>query len=255
MAKSVFLKAAIDAAKAAEPLMLKHYRGNVKVHLKPDESPVTIADQEVEKRIIRLLRGRFPEHGFFGEESGKQGGKQDYVWIIDPIDGTKNFIRKIPIISTLIALKHKDEVIVGVSNAPLLGELLYAEKGKGSFLNGKRIHVSTVATLSEAMVCFGSYRRFIKAGLADRVAGLIDAAKRDRGFGDFYQHHLVATGRAEVAIEPGIHFWDIAALQLIIEEAGGRVTELDGQKISESTSLCFSSNGKLHPEILRFFKT
>lgn len=249
-----FLTVALDAAKNAEEILLSYYNADtLKVELKPDETPVTRADTEAEKAIRETIKQTFPDHGFLGEEYGIEKGDSPYVWIIDPIDATKNYIRKIPIFGTQIALMQDKELILGVSNAPLLNELLYAEVDKGAFLNGKPIKVSEVSQPSDAMVCHGGLNWFIEKGAFAGVYDLIKIAARTRGFGDFYSYHLVASSRADVVIEAAISIWDIAAITVIVREAGGNVTDIEGKEVTTETDSLIATNGILHRTVLDYF--
>lgn len=251
---SDFLTVAIDAAKNAEEIILSYYNENsITVELKPDETPVTRADTEAEKAIRETIKKSFPDHGFLGEEFGTQAGTSPYTWIIDPIDATKNYIRKIPIFGTQIALMHDDELILGISNAPLLNELLSAEKGKGAFLNGEPIEVSKVSQPSEAMICHGGIKWFVEKEIFDGIYNLINDTARSRGFGDFYSYHLVASGRVDAVIEAAISIWDIAAITVVVQEAGGMVTDVQGQAITKDTASLVATNGILHNTILDYF--
>ncbi len=251
---SDFLTVAIDAAKNAEQIILSYYNENsITVELKPDETPVTRADTEAEKAIRETIKKSFPDHGFLGEEFGTQAGTSPYTWIIDPIDATKNYIRKIPIFGTQIALMHDDELILGVSNAPLLNELLSAEKGKGAFLNGEPIEVSNVSQPSEAMICHGGIKWFVEKEIFDGIYNLINDTARSRGFGDFYSYHLVASGRVDAVIEAAISIWDIAAITVVVQEAGGMVTDVQGQAITKDTASLVATNGILHNTTLDYF--
>lgn len=249
-----FLTVALDAAKNAEEILLSYYNADtLDVAFKPDETPVTRADTESEKAIRETIKQTFPDHGFLGEEYGIEKGDSPYVWIIDPIDATKNYIRKIPIFGTQIALMKDKELILGVSNAPLLNELLYAEVDKGAFLNDKPIKVSEVSQPSDAMVCHGGLNWFIEKGTFAGVYDLIKIAARTRGFGDFYSYHLVASSRADVVTEAAISIWDIAAITVIVREAGGSVTDIQGKEVTTETDSLIATNGILHRTVLDYF--
>ena len=251
---SDFLTVAIDAAKNAENIITRYYNeSTLKVELKSDETPVTRADTEAEKVIRETIKNAFPDHGFLGEEFGTEVGTSSYTWIIDPIDATKNYIRKIPIFGTQIALKHDDELILGVSNAPLLNEFLSAEKGKGAFLNGEPINVSNVSQPSEAMICHGGLKWFVEKDYFDGIYNLINDTARSRGFGDFYMYHLLASGRVDAVIEAAISIWDIAAITVIVREAEGMVTDIQGQEITKDTNSLIATNRFLHNTILDYF--
>ncbi|MCG9126260.1 inositol-phosphate phosphatase [Candidatus Poribacteria bacterium] len=251
--KSEFITVALDAAKKAEEVILPYYNGDISVELKEDETPVTYADREAEIVIRETIKHAFPDHGFLGEEFGVEKGDSPYLWIIDPIDATKNYIRKIPIFGTQIALMKDEELIVGVSNAPLLNEVLYAEKGNGAFLNDNPISVSELTGLKEAMICHGGIKWFVEKGTFEGIYNLINKTARSRGFGDFYMYHLVSSARAEAVIEAAISIWDIAAITVIVREAGGMVTDLQGNDITIQTNSLLATNGSLHQEILNYF--
>ena len=251
---SQFLKVALEAAKNAEEIITDYYTSDaMKVEMKEDETPVTLADRGAEKAIRETIKQTFPDHGFLGEEYGIEEGDSPYLWIIDPIDATKNYIRKIPIFGTQIALMKGEELILGVSNAPLLNELLYAEVGKGAFLNGEPITVSSVTQPKDAMVCHGGLKWFVEKGTFPGIYNLITDAARSRGFGDFYMYHLVASARADAVVEAAISVWDIAAITVIVREAGGKVTDIQGQAITKDTASLIATNGVLHNTVLDYF--
>ena len=251
---SQFLKVALEAAKNAEEIITAYYTGDaMKIELKADETPVTLADTGAEKTIREIIKQAFPDHGFLGEEYGIEKGDSPYVWIIDPIDATKNYIRKIPIFGTQIALMKGEELILGVSNAPLLNEHLYAEVGEGAFLNGKPIAVSSVMQPEEAMICHGGLKWFVEKGTFPGIYNFINDAARSRGFGDFYMYHLVASARVDAVVEAAINIWDIAAITVIVREAGGKVTDIQGQPVTKETESLVATNGVLHNVVLDYF--
>ena len=250
---SQFLTVALEAAKNAEEIITAYYTDDMEVELKDDETPVTLADRGAEKVIRETIKRAFPDHGFLGEEYGTEEGTSPYLWIIDPIDATKNYIRKIPIFGTQIALMKGEDLILGVSNAPLLNELLYAEAGGGAFLNNAPIHVSDVAHPEDAMICHGGLRWFVEKGTFPGVYNLINDTARSRGFGDFYMYHLLASARADVVVEAAISIWDIAAITVIVREAGGEVTDIQGQPVTKDTASLIATNGALHSAVLDYF--
>lgn len=247
---SELLQLAISAARAAEPVIMQYYGPNVAHELKGDGSPVTPADRAAEEIIRKTIGARFPDHAFLGEEFGTTGSS-DHVWIIDPIDGTKNFMTGIPIFGTQIALMRNDELLLGVSNCPALGELCYGEKGKGAFLNGKQVRVSEVSSLADARISFGGQNYFKKIDREEGMLRLIHGSRRVRGFGDCWAYHLIADGRFEANIESSIKIWDIAAAAAIVEAAGGRATDLDGKPVTRAIRTFIASNGHAHDEIVR----
>ncbi|MBI4608766.1 MAG: histidinol phosphate phosphatase [Candidatus Rokubacteria bacterium] len=242
------LEAAIEAARAAGEIALKYYRGGFDVVVKPDQSPVTQADREAEQIIIRALSSAFPEHGFLGEEFGAQGNPE-VRWIIDPIDGTRNFVRRIPHWAVLIALEERGEITTGVALNPVSGELYTARKGQGAFANGEQMRVSHVGTLERALLVHASLKVLRRERQWEGFIRLVDATERQRGFGDYLDYVLVAEGKAELVVEADLKPWDLAPMKLLIEEAGGRFTDFTGQPtIYSGTAL--ATNGKLHARAL-----
>jgi histidinol-phosphatase len=252
--KSTYLTVAIDAAKAAEDVIRKHYAPDISVTLKADESPVTIADQEAERAVMETIRRAFPDHGFLGEETGDASGNAEYTWIIDPIDGTRNFIRQVPLFGTLIALRKGGDIIVGVSNMPMLGELIYAEKGKGAYnKSGERLSVSARKTLKDAYLSYGGINQFIKKDLLQNLLDLIGETGRNRDFGDCWQYHLLAEGKIDVVVDPKVNIWDVAPAMIILQEAGGKITDMKGNVPRGTNFVAVATNGLVHEEALAHF--
>jgi histidinol-phosphatase len=245
------LEAARDAARSAGAIALRYFRGDVRVMRKADRTPVTQADHEAEVAIADRLRPAFPDIGFLGEEFGAQGS-QSRRWIIDPIDGTKNFVRGIPYWATLLALEEEGEVTLGVVHAPMTGELFWARRGQGAWADGVPLRVSRVDHLAEAMLVHSSLNllRPLDDGRAwDGFVRLVEATDRQRGFGDYFGYTFVLRGQAELMFEADVKPWDIAPLKVLIEEAGGRFTDLAGRPtIYSGTAL--ASNGHVHAEAL-----
>jgi histidinol-phosphatase len=244
------LAAAIDAAKAAGEVILSYFRSDLQVDLKADQSPVTAADRTAEQIIVDRLRRQFPEYGFLGEEFGAQQGQTDTRWIIDPIDGTQNFIRGIPYFATLLALEEAGEITLGVVYAPAEQTLFYAARGEGAFSNDReRLAVSPIASLSQAMLVHGGLDILRRGGYWDGLTRLVDATARQRGFGDYFAHTFVCRGQAEVMVEADVKPWDLAPLKIIVEEAGGRFTDFTGTPtIYGGTAV--TSNGHVHEAVL-----
>ncbi len=247
------LSAAIEAAKAAGEIALSYFRTNLTVEVKADRTPVTRADRECEARIVEILRARFPEHGFLGEELGEQPGTRSARWIIDPIDGTKNFIRGIPFFATLIALEEEGEITVGVMYAPAINDLLYACKGRGTFANGRQVYVSDVADLHRAMLIHGGLKDLKVRPCWQPFLRLVDGTARQRGFGDALGHSLVICGQAEVALEPEIKPWDVAATKILVTEAGGRYSDFAGTS-SIYTGSAVISNTFVHDAVIHILQ-
>lgn len=244
-----YLDAALEAAKKAEDVILRNFRPDLALTLKEDETPVTIADVESEKIIRDAILSRFPTHSILGEEYGGLTENAEYLWIIDPIDGTKNYSRNIPIFGTQIALMKEGEIILGVSNIPAMKELMYAEKGQGAFLNGNRVHVSTVSDLNEAFMAFGSVSLFDKNGLLGRLVTLGNLTRGHRNFGDSWMYHLLAQGKVDFVMEASVKIWDVAAAGAIVSEAGGIATDMAGKKLDLDTSSTLFANQNIHEKV------
>ena len=246
------LDAAVEAARAAGEIALGYFRGGVEVTLKADATPVTQADREAERAIVEILGRAFPEYGVLGEEFGGSGST-DVRWIVDPIDGTKNFVRGIPLWATLIALEERGEVTVGVVHNPARGDLYTARRGGGAWKNGERVRVSDVSTLDGAFFVHAGLRLLREAGWWDGFVRLVDATDRQRGFGDYVGYGLLAEGKAEIYLEVDLKPWDLAAPRILVEEAGGRFTDLAGRPtIYSGTAL--ATNGRLHDAVLALLR-
>lgn len=216
-------------------------------------TPVTEADVRIEARLRELIAERFPEDAVLGEEDGLQGPPEAArVWVIDPIDGTKNFAARIQVWATLIALMVDDQPVLGVASAPALGERYAAARGTGAILNGTPIHVSDVGDLGEAMLCTGNARPFAGSPWEGPFRELSAEVYRTRGFGDFWGHTLVARGSADAMVEVALRTWDWAAIAVIVGEAGGRVTQIDGSAPADGASI-LTTNGVLHDMLVRRF--
>jgi histidinol-phosphatase len=238
------LAAAVEAARAAGRLALGYYRSGFDVTIKADDTPVTQADRAAEHVIVESLGAAFPEHGFLGEELGARG-PQDVRWIVDPIDGTKNFIRRIPVWATLIALEEQGEVTLGVIHNPVTGEIFTARRGGGAFANGERIGTSSVRALAEASLIHAGLGLVRRTPYWEGMVRLLDATDRQRGFGDYLGYTLVAEGKAELYVELDLKPWDLAPCRVLVEEAGGRFTDFNGEPTIH-TGTAFASNGHLH---------
>ncbi|HXZ59126.1 MAG TPA: inositol monophosphatase family protein [Steroidobacteraceae bacterium] len=244
------LQAALSAARAASEVIRAYYQKSPEVRLKSDASPVTEADLRAEEVIRASLSGQFPGYGFYGEESGQHAMAADNIWLVDPIDGTKAFVREIPFFSTQIALLREGRLVLGVSSAPVYGELAWAEEGGGAYLNERAIRVSQVAALRDAAVSTGNLRSLADSPRWQRFGRLVGAAGYLRGYGDFVHYHLLARGALEVVIESNVNILDIAALTVIVREAGGTITDLAGGAVGLETTSVLATNGVLHAEVL-----
>jgi histidinol-phosphatase len=248
---SAELRAALDAAERAAEVARELYQRNLEVRLKEDKSPVTEADVRCETVIREVLEARFPAYGFFGEETGSRRLDAGSVWLVDPIDGTKAFVREYPMFSTQIALMRGGELVLGVSSAPVYGELAFAERGRGAYLNGSRIAVSSVPTLEAAALSSGNLKSLAGGAQWARYGALVTQVSRIRGYGDFLHYHLLASGKIDVVIESDVNILDIAACSAIVTEAGGTFTQLDGAPITLESTTVLASNGPLHAAVLQ----
>lgn len=244
------LTIARKAATAAAKISRDYYRGNFTVTIKDDLTPVTQADIECEKAIREIIMGAFPEDGFYGEESGKSNPDADRLWLVDPIDGTKGFVRQYPFFSTQIALLTGNELAVGVSCGTMFEEMAFAEAGLGAYLNDKRIEVSKTKELQHAAVSTGNLKSLAAGTGWARLGEIVATADRIRGYGDFYHYHLLASGKIDAVIESDVNILDIAALALIVKEAGGVFTDLNGEPPGLQTRSVLAANPFLHQQIL-----
>jgi histidinol-phosphatase len=246
---SAELEAALAAAEAGARVIRECYQRNLAVTIKADKSPVTEADVRTEQAIKAALAERFPTYGFFGEETGRDERPDAPMWLVDPIDGTKAFVREYPMFSTQIALLRGDQLVLGVSSAPLYGELAYAERGRGAFLNGRRLRVSDVDSLDQAALSAGNLKTLAQSPSWSAYGALVAQVGRIRGYGDFLHYHLLADGKIDVVVESDVNILDIAALVTIVEEAGGQFTTLDGRPIGLNSTTVLASNGKLQASV------
>lgn len=236
---SADLALAFELADAADAISRRSFRTDLVVEQKPDLTPVTEADRAVEAALRLLLAQARPEDAILGEEQGPTGSGSRR-WLLDPIDGTRNFSRGIPVWSTMVALEEDGRVRLGVVSAPGLGRRWWAERGTGAFADGERLHVSAVARVEDSVLSFA---------LPDQLPELARRAWHARGFGDFWAHMLVAEGAVDVALDVGVAEWDVAAVRVIVEEAGGRYSDFAGEPRLD-TGTAITSNGLLHDELL-----
>ena len=253
------LAVARRAADEAERVVAKYYRRNVAVETKADESPVTRADRECEQAILAVLRAEFPEHAIYGEEFGKVETGSDYLWLVDPIDGTKSFVRDQPFFSTQIALMHRGELVLGVSSAKQFGEVAWARRGGGAFIETaargvEPMRVSSCAWLDRAMFSFGNVKTLARGDGWQRLAELVLRANRTRGYGDFCHYHLLARGSIDLVLETDVNILDIAALAVIVREAGGVFTDFDGNALSLEITSVLTGPAAVHAAALNHFR-
>ena len=240
---------AVELGRGAGDITLQYFRKKPETSTKEDGSYVTIADREAEKYLRRQIAETFPDDGFLGEEEGESAGRSGRRWIVDPIDGTFAFVHGVPFYGVLIALEIGEEPVVGVVNIPALGEIVSAAKGLGCFLNGEPARVSATAELKDALLLSTDFSACARYGFGPAAERLQTRAKTSRTWGDCYGYVLVATGRADVMLDPVMNLWDCAPLLSIMEEAGGTFTDWRGVKtISGGNSI--ATNGLLFDEVM-----
>ena len=245
------LALAISLAEAADAITLDRFQAqDLNVATKPDLTPVSDADLAVEKTLRGIIERERPDDDILGEEYGGTPAATGRQWVIDPIDGTKSFVRGVPIWATLIALCDGHTPVLGVVSAPALSRRWWATDGGGAFLNGSPLHVSKVSTLADASLGFSSLSGWADRGLRKKFVDLTDAVWRIRGYGDFWSYCLVAEGAIDIATEPEVNLWDLAALDILVREAGGTFTSLDGEPGPYGGS-AVATNGLLHADVLR----
>jgi histidinol-phosphatase len=248
------LAVALALADTADEITMRHFRSpELEVVTKSDLTPVSVADRAAEEAMRASIERERPGEAVLGEEFGAEGGG-DARWILDPIDGTRHYVRGIPLWATLIALEREGAVVAAVASAPGLGARWWASRGGGAFENGRAIRVSSVATLEEASFSHAGVRSFDERGHGGALRALSERAWMERAYGDFWQHVLVAAGSLDFAVEAVVNLWDLAAVQLIVEEAGGRFSDFGGVARPDGGS-AVSSNGLLHDEVLAALAT
>lgn len=244
------LAAARDAAGAAAEIILHYWRSGVDVIVKGDDTPVTVADREAELAIRAILSKALPEAGIYGEEYGADDTSREYLWLVDPLDGTKSFVRRTPFFSTQIALMHKGELVLGVSSAPVYDERMWAVRGRGAFLDGEPVRVATTDAMSQASISTGNVKTLTGDARWDALGAMIRDSNRIRGYGDFCHYHLLARGGLDLVVESDVNILDIAALAVIVNEAGGVFTDLSGAKPGLETRSVLAGTPAIHAEAL-----
>jgi histidinol-phosphatase len=250
-----WLALAQEACDEADGIARSVFRRDLDITTKPDRTFVTQADTAIERAIRARILAAYPDHGLVGEEYGTEAGEARTRWYIDPIDGTHNFIRGVPLFGTLLAVEREGELQAAVISAPALRERWWARRGGGAWAHGadearpRRIRVSAVRALEDAQVLYGSGHDLEASGKAPGFHDLLGDVWRERGFGDFWGYALLAEGAAEAMVEVDLNSWDAAAPTVLIEEAGGRVTDFDGRRVIDSGTF-LATNGLLHDEVL-----
>jgi len=251
---SLAMQVARRAAEAGAAAALPHFRSGVRVDLKPDRTPVTQADRDSETAILQVVRAAFPDHGFLGEETGAHAGSGTTRWIVDPLDGTRGFTRGTTFWGPLVALEEGGRVVAGAMALPVVGEVYWAARGLGCWMSAgggapTRLAVSRIADWADATFSLGEPRALFAPPLLDRVGGLATSCASTRCYGDLAGCALVLRGQTEVWVEAGVQIWDIAPMPVLIEEAGGRFTDLAGRPTHASGN-CVASNGLVHDHVL-----
>lgn len=245
------LTAAREAAEAAAEVIRHYWRRGVEVELKSDATPVTVADREAEQAIRKILQAALPQASIYGEEFGLDGERGGLLWLVDPLDGTKSFVRRTPFFSTQIALMDGDELVLGVSSAPIYGETMWASTGNGAWLDGERVQVAATGTIGETSISIGNVKTLTADARWDALGALIRDSNRIRGYGDFCHYHLLARGSLDLVIESDVNILDIAALAVIVREAGGVFTDLDGAPLTLETRSVLAGTSAIHAQALQ----
>lgn len=250
--------AAREAAAAAAEVILHYWKRGVEVELKGDATPVTVADREAEQAIRKLLRAALPGASIYGEEFGFDGGGLDgardgLLWLVDPLDGTKSFVRRTPFFSTQIALMDRGELVLGVSSAPVYGETIWASTGGGTWFEGERVHVADTADIAQASLSIGNVKTLTGDARWAALGAMIRDSNRIRGYGDFCHYHLLARGALDLVIESDVNILDVAALAVVVREAGGVFTDLDGQAPTLETRSVLAGTPAIHAQALHRF--
>ncbi len=244
------LEVARRAARLAADEIMRFYKGEFEIEIKSDDTPVTIADRNAEDIIRGTLLGAFPDHGFYGEESGKSQADADFLWLVDPIYGTRSFVAGFAMFSTQIALMYRGQLVLGVSSAPAADECFWAAEGQAGNDSGWALAVSDYKTIADASISMGNIRTLAASPDWPRLGRVLTQCIRTRGYGDFYHYHRLAQGQLDAVIESDVNILDIAALKVIVEAAGGRFTDLHGMPIGLDTTSVLAAPPALHAQLL-----
>lgn len=243
------LEFAVEATIQAGKITLEYFQTDIQIETKPDLSPVTVADRRSEERIREMIGRYYPQHVIIGEEFGGPEGSAEYKWFVDPIDGTKAFVQGVPIYGVMLGLEARGEYVIGVVNFPALDEIVFAGLGEGCFWNHRRAAVSHTDEMQKALFCHSGAEYFRDAGRQEAYKLLVDQSRWERTWGDCYGHILVATGRADLCVDPVLHPWDAAPLIPIVVEAGGEFSDWKGTRTAYSPE-GISTNGLLHQNVI-----
>ncbi|MEN9933641.1 MAG: hypothetical protein RLZZ387_220 [Chloroflexota bacterium] len=245
---------AAELAWLAGKLTLRYFQTGLTPDIKADQSPVTLADRESERLMRELIEARYPDHSILGEEEGETRPGASHRWILDPIDGTKSFVRGVPLYAVLVGLEREGEAVVGAVNVPGLGDFLTAAKGMGCQWNGRAARVSDTARLKDSLLLATEPHNMGRYGREAAYARLVGASKMYRGFSDAYAYVLLATGRAELVLDPEMNAWDCAALLPVVQEAGGTFTDWQGVPTIHGGE-AIATNGKVFDEVMRVVRS
>lgn len=244
---------AVMAADAASKVIMRYFQGDFDVEIKEDQTPVTVADRQAEDVIRATLLEAFPDHAIIGEERGMShgdGASDAWTWLVDPIDGTKSFVRGYGMFSCQIALKHGDRLVLGVSTAPAFGEQAVAVEGEGARLDGAPMQIGSVETIEKAAISTGNISTLAGSPRWPALGRIMARAQTTRGYGDFYHYHRLAAGQLDAVIESDLNILDIAALTVIVRESGGVITDLSGAPIGMDSTSVLAANPVLHQILL-----
>jgi histidinol-phosphatase len=243
------LDTATRAVRAASEASLRHFRPDVEIEIKPDRTPVTKADKEAEAAIIGIIREAFPGHALLTEESGALAGSAETRWIVDPLDGTRGFTRGGKFWGPLVALEHHGEIVAGAMAMPAMGQTYWAARGMGAFRDDTKLQLSSVSSWADATLSLGEITRMFALPNAPGIEKLIRTCASARAFGDIAACAMLLNGHADAWVEGSVRVWDIAPMQILIEEAGGKFSDYEGQPSPESGN-CIGTNGLLHSHVL-----
>lgn len=249
------LDAAREAAEAAGVVLRHYWRKGVAVELKSDDTPVTAADREAELTIREILQKALPQASIYGEEFGRDDNDHDLLWLVDPLDGTKSFVRRTPFFSTQIALMHRGELVLGVSSAPVYGETMWASLGGGAWFDGDPARVADTRDMAKASLSTGNVKTLTRDARWHALGAMIRDSNRIRGYGDFCHYHLLARGGLDLVIESDVNILDVAALAVIVREAGGVFTDLEGNAPTLDTTSVLAGTPAIHALALERFAT
>jgi histidinol phosphatase-like enzyme (inositol monophosphatase family) len=245
-----YLEFAVKTVKKSEEITFKYYKKKLKHKLKVNKTPVTTADFKCEDFIINKIKAKYPKHSILSEERGELTNGSEFKWIIDPIDGTKNFMREFPFWGTLLALEYEGEVVLGVISMPAVNDLIYASKGNGCYYNSKKAKASRIDSLKNSYCIYGGLDYILRQSYGKNFLKLVGKCSYSRGFGDCHGYSFVINGRAEMMIDPHVAPYDVAPVKICVEEAGGVFTDINGNK-SIYGGNAVATNGILHDEVLK----